>query len=213
MSTNGIETRTMSARELQRLARVEKSTAKRKGYNAARDYLAEGLAADRARMTPEEQVLQKREQDERTQQALRLVTLNGKPVKPKGKRKARGEDDAGLTDAFVEAHGEHFRYVAAWGKWYHWTGQVWQEERTQLVRDMAKGFCQSRGRGRAKTIGAVHSLASATRTIAARIEQWDADPWLLNTPGGIVDLRTGTMHPHDPGAHMTKITSVFSDTA
>ena len=38
---------------------------------------------------------------------------------------------------------------------------------------------------------AVETLARSDRRIASTVEQWDADPWLLNTPGGIIDLRTG----------------------
>ena len=40
--------------------------------------------------------------------------------------------------------------------------------------------------------------AKADRRLAATIDQWDADPWPLNTPGGIVDLRTGKMRPARP---------------
>ena len=34
----------------------------------------------------------------------------------------------------------------------------------------------------------------------------DADPWLLNTQAGIVDLRTGVLRDHDPEALMTRLT-------
>ena len=40
------------------------------------------------------------------------------------------------------------------------------------------------------------------------IEQWDADPWSLNTPGGVVDLRTGRLRPHCAADYFTKITAV-----
>ena len=43
---------------------------------------------------------------------------------------------------------------------------------------------------------------------AATTDQWDADPWLLNTPGGVVDLRTGADAPARPDDYMTKITAV-----
>ncbi len=33
-------------------------------------------------------------------------------------------------------------------------------------------------------------------------------PWFLNTPGGIVDLHTGDLIPHDPEKYMTKTTAV-----
>jgi putative DNA primase/helicase len=36
----------------------------------------------------------------------------------------------------------------------------------------------------------------------------DAYPWLINTPGGAVDLRTGVIIPHDLKHYATKITAV-----
>lgn len=40
-----------------------------------------------------------------------------------------------------------------------------------------------------------------------RVDELDADPDLLNTPSGVVDLTTGEVTPHDPELLMTKITS------
>lgn len=51
-------------------------------------------------------------------------------------------------------------------------------------------------------------LARADRRIAATIDQWDADPWLLNTPAGTVNLQTGRMRPHCAEDNMTKVTAV-----
>ena len=48
----------------------------------------------------------------------------------------------------------------------------------------------------AKTRAAVVALASEDPRLAATVNQWDADPWLLNTPGGEVNLRTGKMQRH-----------------
>ena len=56
----------------------------------------------------------------------------------------------------------------------------------------------------AKTVAAVERLAKADRRLAATADQWDADPWLLNTPGGIVDLRTGARRAHEPADYLTK---------
>jgi putative DNA primase/helicase len=50
-------------------------------------------------------------------------------------------------------------------------------------------------------------LAKADRRHAATVNQWDVDPWLLNTPDGVVDLRTGRLRPHQPDDYMTKITA------
>jgi hypothetical protein len=54
----------------------------------------------------------------------------------------------------------------------------------------------------------VERLARADRRIAATIDQWDADPWLLNTPAGTVNLQTGRMRPHCAEDNMTKVTAV-----
>ena len=60
----------------------------------------------------------------------------------------------------------------------------------------------------AQVIAAVLKIAQADRSIARTADIWDADPWLLNTPAGMVDLRTGALSPHDRGARCTKITAV-----
>ena len=59
-----------------------------------------------------------------------------------------------------------------------------------------------------KTVAAVDRLARSDRRLAATVDQWDADPWSLNTPDGVVDLLTGRRRRHDPGDHMTKIAAV-----
>ena len=38
-----------------------------------------------------------------------------------------------------------------------------------------------------------------------RAEDFDADPWALNTPAGVLCLRTGEMHPHRNGGLHTKV--------
>jgi putative DNA primase/helicase len=51
-------------------------------------------------------------------------------------------------------------------------------------------------------------LARSDRRLAATVDQWDADPWQLNTPHGVVDLTTGQARPHIPEDYFTKITAV-----
>jgi len=57
-------------------------------------------------------------------------------------------------------------------------------------------------------VTAVERLSRADRRIAATVDQWDNDPWLLNTPRGVVDLRTGRTRPHRAEEYVTKITAV-----
>ena len=127
--------------------------------------------------------------------------------------------DESLAMQFSEQHADALRYVAAWGEWYEWTGTVWRTDDTLRVFDLARRLCRQASAGcdkdrvaatvaSAKTVAAVERLAKADRRHASTIEQWDSDPWLLNTPGGTVDLRTGKMRHHAPGDHITKSTAV-----
>src|SRR5262249_33714450 len=67
---------------------------------------------------------------------------------------------------------------------------------------------ESKAIASAKTRAAVVSLASEDTRLVATIDQWDADPWLLKTPGGVVDLRTGAMREACRTDYMTKSTAV-----
>src|SRR5262249_16213511 len=60
----------------------------------------------------------------------------------------------------------------------------------------------------ARTVAAIERLARADRRHAETVGVWDTDPWLLNTPHGIIDLRSGQILRHDPTKYMTKITAV-----
>ena len=46
------------------------------------------------------------------------------------------------------------------------------------------------------TVGGVERLSRTDRRHAATAEVWDANPYALNTPSGIVDLRSGRVRPH-----------------
>lgn len=121
-----------------------------------------------------------------------------------------------LALEFTRRYGEDWRFVAAWGQWLVWTGTYWRHETTlmglhlsRLVCREAAGRC-TRARLAAKlasaaTVAAVERLARADRRHAATAEEWDRNPWALNTPGGIVDLRSGARRDHDRADRMTRI--------
>jgi putative DNA primase/helicase len=70
---------------------------------------------------------------------------------------------------------------------------------------MATRFCSV-----GKTV-AVRTLIQSDRGIALSPDVLDHNPWVLNTPGGIVDLVTGALNPADPDELCTKSTSVPPD--
>ena len=62
--------------------------------------------------------------------------------------------------------------------------------------------------GKAAFAGAVERYAQRDRAFAVTAEAWDRDLWLLGTPGGVVDLRTGTLRPPRREDMITRITAV-----
>jgi putative DNA primase/helicase len=126
-----------------------------------------------------------------------------------------------LASVFISRHAHELRYTATSGCWHRYDGKRWERDETLVVYDLAKisnreiantaKKQEAKQVASAKTRAAVVSLAQSDRQIAAKLDQWDADPWLLNTPGGVVDLRTGEMREHRPEDYMTKMTAVAPD--
>jgi putative DNA primase/helicase len=155
--------------------------------------------------------------------ALRLASTNEPPPPPPGEpgddpRPPAFSDDA-LALRFAEQHANDLRFVAKWGQWLSWTGTHWRADDTLGAYDKVRETCREAASGcnkarvatavaSAKTVAAVERLSKADRRIAATVDQWDADPWLLNTPLGVIDLKIGRMRAHRPDDYMTKITAV-----
>jgi putative DNA primase/helicase len=120
---------------------------------------------------------------------------------------------------FSHLHADDLRFVAVWNKWYYFDGQRWKVDETKKTFSLARNLCrkaamkvnkprEAKAIASAKTRAAVVALAGEDRRQAATVDQWDADPWLLNTPDGVIDLRTGERRDHRGADYMTKITSV-----
>ena len=106
--------------------------------------------------------------------------------------------------------------MATWGRWLLWDGKRWRTEETLAATDLIRNVCRQAALSApndktatklasASTVGGVERLARADRRHAATTGEWDADPWLLNTPGGVLDLRTGQQRLHDRAERMTNL--------
>lgn len=137
--------------------------------------------------------------------------------------------DAKLAERVV-ADALHGRYRWAKGlDWLRWDGYRWREssdvEAIEAVRNWANAefaaVAEMVRTGQADTDlikkhlplltrGKIEGLVKLARGIAGvktDAADLDADPDLLNTPSGVVDLRTGEVCRHDPALLITKITS------
>ena len=154
---------------------------------------------------------------------VRTATLDAEVRRVRGAGKTNHlppaySDDA-LALAFSDRYGDELRYVAGWSRWLAWNGRFWKSDNTLQVFDRARGVCREAAAecgdsataatvSRAATVTAVERLARGDRRHASTPDDWDNDPWQLNTPSGIVDLKSGVTLPHRPDACMTKITAV-----
>jgi putative DNA primase/helicase len=141
------------------------------------------------------------------------VTLEGDALPPRFSEEA-------LALRFSLQHADELRYVDGWGRWMCWDGMRWREDATLAVFDRCRAICRRASAecgdtkeraamkiAAAQTVAAIERLARADRRHAATVEQWDDDPWLLNTPIGTIDLRSGELLSHQREQYLTKMTA------
>jgi putative DNA primase/helicase len=134
---------------------------------------------------------------------------------------AYGPTEDGMARALVAHHGHELRYCPQRGRWLQWDGARWQwdeaEHHRELIRSLARALpddgdredrtFKKRALSAAGTAG-IERLARSDAQVVVSLSQLDADPWILNTPSGIIDLRTGLLRPSDPAALCTRSTAV-----
>ena len=124
--------------------------------------------------------------------------------------------EAGTAERFARLHGGDVRYDHGRGRWLLWQGhrwapdcdaamtrlaldfaRTWQRESVDLTdRDLRERTFRAAVRlERRDALMSMLKLAADLRPIADVGNGWDASPWLLGTPNGVVDLRTGQLRP------------------
>jgi putative DNA primase/helicase len=130
--------------------------------------------------------------------------------------------DEAVALEFAARHADKLRYVAPWATWSVYNGRRWRKDDRLRAFSLARRLCREVARrcdkpkiavaiASLKTVAAVERLARADPRLAGTTDMWDADPLLLNTRAGIVDLRTGKLGPHRADAFMTKQTGIAPD--
>lgn len=141
------------------------------------------------------------------------------------------EDEIALrfTAASLAPGGQRWAYCAQRARWLRWDPPIWRADDTLALFDRIRAFirehaqasvgaldgpAQVAARREAKAartsrvVAGVERLLRADRAHAVASERLDADPMLLATPGGVVDLRTGAMRPGAPDDWLTLRTLV-----
>ncbi len=125
------------------------------------------------------------------------------------------EDAVALAFAKVKAGQCLFDHTA--GRWYIWRDDRWLADERNSVFNEAREFVRT-ARDRVNDApaamakiafaGAVEKAARSDPRLAISHEVWDRDPWLLGIPGGVVDLRSGTIRLPDPSLYLSRQCSV-----
>lgn len=135
-----------------------------------------------------------------------------------------------LAYRLAASHADRLMFVHGIG-WHYWARSHWAEDergeakravaevlrdaldeavkldsdqRDKLIADVRK--CET-----ANGVAGVLDLAAALVPFAHTVADLDADPYLLNTANGTLDLRTGELRAHEPTDRCTKVTRAGYD--
>lgn len=141
--------------------------------------------------------------------------------------------DAWLAERMIGALGDGVRYAPEARKWYVWDGTTWApgailqaearvnqqliEEADRVSRmgatDDEKKFFYKKAETFLSTKRArdVRSAMESHPSLAIRVTSFDSDPWALNTPSGIVNLKKGALGSPNATALCSRSTLVPPD--
>lgn len=107
-----------------------------------------------------------------------------------------------------------WRYDHGTSQWMHWNKTRWREDATRLALELMRRHIREASAGEKRLLGkasfakGMELFAQIDQRVAVEHDIWDADDWLLQTPAGIVDLRTGAVRQPDRSAMLTRCTSI-----
>ena len=129
-----------------------------------------------------------------------------------------------LAETFAKDFDSRWRYNEDEGYWLQWVGTHWARKQTPEFLDavgkfaaiFADGFRRIDAITHAeavklqsqRTVSALERICRSLPSFLARSVLFDANAFLLGTPGGTVDLRTGKMQKADPDDYITVLTPV-----
>lgn len=142
--------------------------------------------------------------------------------------------DLGNAERLVRRHGQDLRYCHPWGRWLVWDGRRWKSDDTGAVMRLAKKTVRQMlreaatledddkrkalttwalGSEKRDRLSAMIDLARSELGIPILPPEMDRDGWLFNCRNGTIDLRTGTIRPHNRADAITKLCDVEYDPA
>jgi len=146
-------------------------------------------------------------------------------------RDARTWSEIGVGKLVAKMFGDKLIYLRGVG-WFGWNEKWWAKDEGEQAESFVKqtiehlwddvtSITDPRSRqdasrwlksmSTAAKVRGVVSMARLEKEIQCSKSPFDNDDFLLNTPSGIVNLRTGGLSPHDPQKYCSRITTVEYD--
>lgn len=132
--------------------------------------------------------------------------------------------DLGNANRLEELHKKDLKFCESEKAWYIWNGKKWERDETNkilfYVEEVIKKLLQEASNANDSSEReqlAQHAIRSQSANSArnmiywseaklpVRVEEFDTDNELVNVNNGVVNLRTGELHPHDSKFLMRKI--------
>lgn len=140
--------------------------------------------------------------------------------------------DLGNAKRMVAQFARSLKYIDVWKKWLSFDGCKWdvtEGAATEAAKDTARSISLEAARANgdltksleawatmsedAKRVRNMIFLAQSEPALSLRVDQLDADPYLLNCKDGTIDLRTGELREHRREDMLTKCTACGYSTA
>lgn len=120
------------------------------------------------------------------------------------------------AEHFATIYKDRLAYCHSEGAWYEYDGSVWRIHKTPLAFHYAREMLRSLSSAlkspgqfqKTRFALGVEKFAQADPIFARTAEHWNPDPYLLGTPAGTVDLRTGRLRKAMPQDNINRATSV-----
>lgn len=142
-------------------------------------------------------------------------------------------DDTGNADRFVYYEGGRARYCHTDKHWYIWTGSRWKADANDSIKLLAEDvikemwhereLCQGEDEEKAfdkhkkstrSSRGKENMLKESQHRLTVSPDKLDKQSDLFNVQNGVLNLRTGSLMPHDKDLMLSKISSVeYTDKA
>jgi hypothetical protein len=140
--------------------------------------------------------------------------------------------DLGNARRLVARHGSNIRFVHEWHQWIIWEGTHWRADDDGAIMRLAKETVEALYAEAAKVadedkrtelrkhaircqaaarLEAMIDLARTEPEVVLSVQRLDANPWLLGTPNGVLELRTGKFRPAERADYITMRAGVEFD--